>query len=295
MGLGEVAEEADPGSLCWEIGSITKVFTGILLAEMTRTGEVALDDPIGRHAPEDVAARLPDDQPRLVDLATHTAGLPRVPAAWLRRIKKHQDPYSLITEQDVWEVLDGNTDRPSKARSRYSNYGMGLLGHLLARRAGAMYADTIRERVLEPLGLHHTGVAVCDPVPGVRKPGRPTPPWTFGALEGAGALRSTIDDMLTFATAVIDPPTPAWHETMRLALDIHHSGRFTRMGLGWQIRRLPGVDDAAATRWHNGGTYGAASFLGIDVAGRRAIVAFGNRGPRLSSPIDRTAWKAFDS
>ena len=101
--LGTIADEAEPESLAWEIGSITKVFTGILLAEMSIKGEVALDDPIGKWVPEAVTERLPESsrQPTLSDLSAHLSGLPRIPRQWFKMLRGEQDPYSLITAQHV--------------------------------------------------------------------------------------------------------------------------------------------------------------------------------------------------
>ena len=297
-GLGTIADHPDPSGLCWEIGSITKVFTGLLLAEMAQRGEVRLDDPIGKWAPAEVTRRLPpvDQQPTLQDLATHTAGLPRLPFAWVRRIKRDPNPYSHLTDQDVWAALGPRTRRPHRARSRYSNFGMGLLGHLLARAAGTTYETALTRRVLEPLGLTSTGTDGCDgrePVPGFSK-GKPTPPWTFGAVPGAGALRSTVTDMLDFAAATIDPPAGLVGEALDLARRPAHRNRLGigGMGLGWQLRasRRPG-----SVVWHNGGTYGGASFIAVDPEKRRALVAFGNAGPRFLSPLDGPSWRAFDS
>jgi D-alanyl-D-alanine-carboxypeptidase/D-alanyl-D-alanine-endopeptidase len=299
--LGTLSGTADPSALCWEIASITKVFTGILLADLSLSGEVGLDDPIGRHLPDAVAARLPatESQPTLRDLATHTAGLPRIPKAWLWRMRGQDNPYAGLTEQDVWDVLGPRTVRPQRRKMRYSNFGVGLLGHLLARAAGTTYQALIAERVLVPLGLTSTGVGRCggetEVVQGHRR-GKPTPPWTFGALQGAGALRSTAANMLTFAQACIAPSAGPLGEALALAQRPAHTGRFgiARVGLGWQLRAgRPGAL-LRDTVWHNGGTYGAASFLAVDPSGM-AVTAFGNRGPGLVSPLDRPAWKLFDS
>jgi CubicO group peptidase (beta-lactamase class C family) len=290
-GFGTLAAEPEPACLRWEVGSITKVFTGILLAEMSRRGEVGLDDPIGLHLPAGVTRRLPDlpRQPTLADLAAHTSGLPRLPRQWLRRIGKSDDPYSLLTEQDVWDALGPAATRPSRPRPRYSNFGAGLLGHLLGRAAGEGYQDLISRRILEPLGLESTGFGPEPVVPGFRGR-RPTPPWTFGALHGAGALRSTAADMIAFVAACIDPPPGTLGEALRLAQQPRVGRRRHAVGLGWQIRLSSG-DGGSPILWHNGGTYGGAAFLAVDTSRRVAVVAFGNRGPRLTSPLDRASWK----
>lgn len=291
-GFGTLDGEPEPAALRWEIGSITKVFTGILLAEMSLRGEVDLDDPIGRFVPSGVADRLPDParQPTLADLASHTSGLPRIPRAWMRRLRGSDDPYGLLTEEDVWEALGPSTIRPRRRRPRYSNFGAGLLGHLLGRAAGRPYQELVTERVLVPLGLEATGFEIPDVVPGYRGR-RPTPPWTFGALQGAGALRSTAADLMSFAAACIDPPDGTLGEAMRMAQRRRRGGRIAGVGLGWHVRGLPGAEPSV---WHNGGTYGACSFLAVDPAARIAVAAFGNRGPRLASPLDGASWRLFE-
>ncbi|MBN2113098.1 MAG: beta-lactamase family protein [Acidimicrobiia bacterium] len=299
--LGTAAQEAGPDSLCWEIGSITKVFTGLLLAEMSLRGEVGLNDPIGRYLPDAVAARLPaaETQPTLVDLATHTSGLPRLPWPLIREVGRNPDPYARLTEARVFACLGPGTRRPRRPRSRYSNFGMGLLGHLLARAAGSPYPALVHDRLLVPLGLTATGVGGCGtgsaPMPGFRK-GKPTPPWAFGALEGAGALRSTADDLLAFARANLDPPASPVAEALALARQPHRQGRlpFAASGFGWMLRTRDRRRRPTQVCWHNGGTYGGSAFLAVDVPRRLAVVALGNAGPGLVPPLDGPSWRLLD-
>jgi CubicO group peptidase (beta-lactamase class C family) len=290
--LGTIADEPDPRSLAWEIGSITKVFTGILLAEMSIRGEVAIDDPVGSHAPDSVAARLPapELQPTLADLATHRSGLPRIPRSWIRRFKGHPDPYSVISAQDVWDALMSDPPTPRPDRPRYSNFGVGLLGLLLGRAAGSTYEALVADRILGPLHMTSTGFGAT-PVAGFRK-GRPTPPWTFPAMAAAGGLRSTVDDMLRFARATIYPPEGTLGAAVRLARTPVWEGRVRAMGLGWQMRRRPGGAEAL---WHNGGTFATSSFLALHTSEERAVVAFGNSGPGWLGRLDGPSWRLYDS
>ena len=177
---------------------------------------------------------------------------------------------------------------------------MGLLGHLLARAAGRPYEALVEERLLVPLGLTATGVGGCGPgttpVPGFRK-GKPTPPWTFGALAGAGALRSTAADLLAFAGACLDPPPGALGEALALARRPFHRGRlpFAAVGLGWMLRTRDRRRRPTEVCWHNGGTYGGSSFLAVDVPRRLAVVTLGNAGPGLLAPLDGPSWALLDS
>ena len=300
--LGTLENEPDPADLCWEIGSVTKVFTGLLLADMSIRGEVRLDDPIGRHLPDPVAQRLPAPalQPTLADLATHTSGLPRLPLSIIRMVRTSNDPYARLTEEDVFDYLGAKTRRPRRPRSRYSNYGMGLLGHLLARTGGRPYATLIEERILDPLGMTATKIGSCGEgtttVQGFRK-GQPTPPWTFGALEGAGGLRSTVNDLIMFARGCIDPPDGHPGEALQVARRTFHHSRMPSgsKGLGWMLRSLNRNRQKTKTTWHNGGTYGAASFLAVDAPRSLAVVSFGNVGPGLIASLDGPSWAVFDS
>jgi len=215
-----------------------------------------------------------------------------------RLSKGSDDPYSSLTEADVFAYLGSKTRRPRRRRFRYSNYGMGLLGHVLARAAGQPYATLVEDRLLAPLDMTATRIGSCGEgtvtVQGFRK-GRPTRPWTFGALEAAGGLRSTANDLITFARACLDPPDGPLGEALRLARQPFWRGRLPsgNRGLGWMLRGH--LQGSRATTWHNGGTYGASSFLAVDPSLSRAVVAGGNVGPGLVPPLDGPAWAVFDS
>jgi CubicO group peptidase (beta-lactamase class C family) len=180
----------------FEIGSITKVFTAELLADMVGHGEVALDDPVRKYLPN--GATVPSRGRReitLADLATHTSGLPRDPANL--DLRSLDDPYA---EYRV-------------AGSSIRIWGMGLLGHALALRAGVSYEELLRRRVLGPLGMRNTSVVVDEERRARRATGHsqalaPVPWWHFDALAGAGAINSTASDMLLFAEAAMGADTP---------------------------------------------------------------------------------------
>lgn len=294
--LGSMGSRPRPREDCWEIGSITKAFTGMLLAEMTLRGEVQLDDPVGLHLPSGVQERLPplDRQPTLEDLATHHAGFRSIPLSWLIRLRG-PDPYARLTAAMVFDALGPKTRRPKRSRFRYSNFGMGLLGHILERVAGQPYGPLVQERVLDPFRLAGTGVGTCASgsglVQGFRR-GKPTPPWTFGALAACGAMRSTPSDLVRLARWVLDPPTGRVGDAMRLAMEARRNGpaRDMRIGLGWMIRSRPTGDVV----WHNGGTYGASSFFAVDRRRSVAVIALGNLGPGLVPRLDGPCWTLLE-
>jgi serine-type D-Ala-D-Ala carboxypeptidase/endopeptidase len=278
------AGDAGPGrtfgdASVFEIGSITKVFTGVVLADMVRRGEVALDDPVSKYLPADVT--MPSRNGRVItlgQLSSQTSGLPRLPGNL--RPGSLLNPYADYTVEQLHEFLSGYTlPRDPGAQFEYSNLGVGLLGHVLARRAGMSYEELVRERILRPLGMEHTAItlsAALRPhvVTGHNASGDSVPLWDLPTLAGAGALRSTMPDMLTFAQAALRGSGPV-HESIRFAMQPREAaGPTTMIGLGW-IRIATERDTIV---WHNGGTGGFRTFLGVMPASGRAVVLLTNSG-----------------
>jgi len=135
------------GDTIFEIGSISKVFTSLLLADMVNRKEVALDDPAAKYLPEHV--RMPERSGKaitLLDLSTHRSGLPRVPGNL--NPKDPTNPYADYSVDDLYQFLSGYTlPRDPGSEVEYSNLGGGLLGHILAHRAGTDYESLIRSRI----------------------------------------------------------------------------------------------------------------------------------------------------
>lgn len=241
-----------PADSVFEIGSITKTFTGLLLADMEREGLVAFDDPVAEHLP--VAPPVTGRPITLEALATHTSGLPRLPSGLLRTAytRDRKDPYARL---DLLAAIPAT--RPKRepgGRAVYSNYGMGLLGYALAHRAGMPYGDLVRERITAPLGLAHTALDTPGLVQGHTWRGRPTPPWNLADLAGAGGLRSTAADLLAYLALHSRSDIPlaeSARETRRPRAKLHGG----RLGLGWLL--MPD-----GTILHEGGTGGFRAFAG---------------------------------
>jgi D-alanyl-D-alanine-carboxypeptidase/D-alanyl-D-alanine-endopeptidase len=259
----------------FEIGSITKTFTTTLLADMAREGLVALDDPVQRHLPDGVRLPVRGRDITLEDLATHTSGLPRLPKGllWPALTRNRRDPYARLDAARLAAAIGATRPRREPGRKvAYSNYGMGLLGHVLALRTGTSYERLVRARICEPLGLDDTWIDTPADARGRLAAGhtwrgRPTPPWHLAALAGAGALRSTAPDLLAFLGLHTPPPesplAAAAAETARPRVAWHK----LRVGLGWLIvppgRRLPWGRLRHTMLIHEGGTGGFRSFAGV--------------------------------
>ncbi|NJD11365.1 MAG: beta-lactamase family protein [Gemmatimonadetes bacterium] len=264
----------------FEIGSITKVFTSVLLADMVRRGEVALDDPVAKYLPAGVT--VPSRNGKLITLellATQHSGLSRLPTNL--RVSSMLNPYAEYSVPQLYEFLSSyQLPRDPGAQFEYSNVGLGLLGHVLALRAGRSYEELLRERILQPLGMLHTAITLTPElrqrlVAGHNAMGDTVPPWDLPTLAGAGALRSDAHDMLAFASAALRGTGPA-AEAIRFAMQprAEAGNANTTIGLAW-IRSGTQRDTIV---WHNGGTGGFRTFLGLVPARGIAVVLLTNSG-----------------
>jgi len=174
---------AGPESV-FQIGSVTKVVTGLLLADMADRGQVLLSDPATKYLPGAAPGRA-----TLADLATHTSGLPRLPPG-LRRyaLLRPGDPYAWYPAGAL--VRAGRRSLATAAGGQpylYSNYGFGLLGYLLGQAEGVPYMKLAEQRICGPLGMSATRFNAT-PVQGYSR-GRPVGSWHLGALSAAGGLQ----------------------------------------------------------------------------------------------------------
>jgi serine-type D-Ala-D-Ala carboxypeptidase/endopeptidase len=285
FGFARGGETPPYGRSIYEIGSVTKTFTGLLLAQDIINGRLQPDDPVGPLLP---GMRVPDFEGRpitLLDLATHTSGLPRLPSNL--DLTQLSNPYARYDTKALGAFLAGHRlqSRPGD-RFEYSNLGHGLLGQALATRAGQTYGELVRARILAPLGMTSTGVVVdaemrARLVPGHGPDGQPVPNWDFDALAGAGALKSDADDMLRYLKAVMHgsarPDTPFGLAQAPLR-DTGMGGM--RIGYGWLVADVQG----RRVTLHNGMTGGYASFIGFTTDGRRGVVVLAD-AMRTVDPI----------
>ena len=289
-GFGRVAADSAAGTpgrspdgrTRFEIGSVSKTLTGLLLADAVLRGDLALDTRIDALLPDTL--RL---DPRLAavtaaDLSTHHGGLPRLPLNMgMPGVDLDlRDPYARYDAARLTAFLAALRPGAGLDTTRafaYSNVGAGMLGHLLARRAGTTYAALVQRRIAGPLGLADTFVGTggdaAREATGHTAARAATPPWAFtDVLVGAGGVRSTADDMLALLAAYLDPaPSP-----LRAAMDLAatpraDASRGRRIGLGW-FTGGPGE----RLRWHNGGTGGFTAFVGFDPSSGRGVVVLSN-------------------
>lgn len=265
----------------FEIASLSKGVTGLLYVDALGRGDIERDTTLGELLPLDDA---PARRVRLDSLSTHRSGLPGLPrsAHPLRRtlvLWRHgANPYGESLEQLLVQARGVTVGRP---RPRYSNFGFELLGHAIAAAAGTRFSDLVADRFAAPLNLKNLYVPATPAelrplaVTGQAKGGRPREPWTGEALGPAGGIRASIHDMATLVAALLDDSAPGAR-----ALDpIAPFGSGTRIGAGWVTTELDGRD----VTWHNGGSGGFRSWLGLDRTANTGAVILS----ATSASIDR--------
>ena len=294
------------GDSVFEIGSMTKVFTGILLADMVRRGQVELADSVAGLLPPDV--RVPARNRKaitLLDLTTHFSGLPFMPTNLAPA--NPENPFADYTVTRMFESISGyDLQRDPGDAFEYSNLGVALLGHALTLRNGTTYAALVSDRILHRVGMTHTAV-ISTPwmkehlVRGHDRAGKPVANWDFPELPGMGGLRSTMNDMLAFAAANLSSEesdlTLAMRDSHRGLRQITGDPKYPgipsafkdgRVGFNWFISR-PGE---RRITWTAGLTAGYSTFLGLDVKARRAVVVLTNTG---GQNVDYVGFHLLDS
>ena len=266
------------GDTVYEIGSMTKVFTSLLLMDMVQRGEVALTDPISKYLPSSV--KVPERNGRkitLQDLSTQSSGLPRMPLNFNPRTELN--PFADYSVERLYEFLSGYQLTREIGSYEYSNVGAGLLGHVLSLRAGMDYESLVRARITGPLGMTSTRIALTPEMKtrlaiGHSSNLNPVPNWDFTSLAGAAALRSTANDMLRFLAAYLGYEKTPLADAMSMQLSIRRPTTMpnVEVAYGWHVFHKDGNSVIA----HNGGTGGYRTCMGYDPKNRTGVVVLSN-------------------
>lgn len=261
----------------FEIGSISKLFGNLLLAQMVLDGAMDLEAPIANYLPQ--GTKLPqfqDQQITLADLATHSASLPSIPPDLGKA--DPLNPYAGYGAEPYYGFLANFTlPRAPGTQFEYSNIGAVLLAEAVSHTAGKGYAQLVEERILDPLGMTDTSLLLSDPLRlagGHNQAGEPVPHWTFDIFAPAGGYISTAADLAKFAAAASGQHKTSLDPAFALMLENTRPAGTPRMtiGLGWML-----LDhDNGTTVWHNGITGGFNSFIGFDRQTRKAAVVLAN-------------------
>jgi serine-type D-Ala-D-Ala carboxypeptidase/endopeptidase len=276
--------EAKPDSI-FEIGSITKTFTGLILSQMVEQGKVKFDEPVRELLPPGTVEKPAGAEITLLDLATQHSGLPRMPDNF--KPGNPMNPYADYHAAEMYAFLAKHgVAKPEKPEFLYSNFGFGLLGQALSVRAGMPYPALLKEQVLDPLAMHDTAVALSPEqqarfIAGHTADHKPALAWDLDAFAGAGAIRSTAPDMLLYLQANLHPESvkakgsSAAAKTISAALAQDHELRADSLG-GERIALAWLYDPASGNYWHNGATGGYSSYAFFNPKGDYAAVVLLN-------------------
>lgn len=264
---GSSNEEFDKNSL-FQIGSISKIFTASLLDALVKEGRLSykttLDDVLSSSIIlSDLAKTI-----TLKQLATHRAGLPRLPKSFMSKLEDlvgkenmMQNPYSHFNLEDIYEYLKTTTEQSAVGKFNYSNYGMGLLGHILERETGSSLDELAHKYIFTPQNMQNSGIETPDNqaanfIQGHDIDGNKIPRWEFSILAGAGAFYSNMIDMMKFSKNSID----------------------NQMSIGWLSPSF--IDNQlrnSSIVWHNGSVSGYSSYISVDRDNKTAVVFLSNQ------------------
>lgn len=271
----------------FQIGSVSKVFTATTLQILCDEGLLHLDDTLeqllGKQLPLDSKVK----SITLRQLATHTAGFPRVPKVFMQQLerklgKKQQmdNPYNEFELADIYAYLQNPSDLGQVGKFAYSNYGMGLLGHILEQVSGQNLETLVTEKTFRPLQMQHSGIDLSKQPPAQIMQGytascEPASAWTFAVLAGAGAFYSTAEDLLRFIQANL-----AQNNSLLASLQKTHAAQASgKTGLGWiQATFFDRLIGTRTVVWHDGMVKGFSTYIAFDQQQECGVVVLSSRG-----------------
>jgi CubicO group peptidase (beta-lactamase class C family) len=279
---GATTPAADDDSQ-FEIGALSEVFTGLLLAEAALEGKLRLRDPLRKYLPADfpfAEARVGDIS--LDALVTQHSGLPPQPTSLFPA--DVDDPYIDYAGEDLLAFLAFYRSLPAQEDIGYgySVLNAGILGHLLGRIYTAPYTEVLTRKILAPLGLKHTSPRDdATLLPGHAR-GESAAHWHYGVLAGAASLRSSLPDLLQFLQHNLTPGDSPLRAALLLARQGRASGPADRIGLGWNVREAAAGETTWPLVWRASETAGFSTFVGFRTDRQRAIVLLGNAAEDLA-------------
>lgn len=281
------------GNTIYEIGSITKVFTSLLLADMSLNKQLDLKDPISKYLPKTVKTPIRNGKEiSLLSLSTNRSGLPR--NASNIDPKSLDNPYAEYATKNLYEFISNfELSRDVDSKWQYSNIGYALLGDILAIVEQKDFATLVNQRICRPLSMNSTFFSLPPKqklviAPGHNETGQPADAWDL-ALAGGGGLRSNVNDLLNFAAANLGFINTGLLSAMELThvLQAKKDGNDTYTTMGWTLWN----EDGKYLVFKDGGTGGYRSFLGIDKINKVGVVVLCNS----NNSVTDIGWHILDS
>lgn len=282
QGYGKTSKESNtkPDSLTlFELASVGKLFTTSALQVFADRGELSLDDNIKRYLSEKVSLPEAVKNTSLGQLATHTSGFPSIPDSFNSKMKDEQNPYKDLTKADMYEYLASCDCKKPDGQYKYSNFGMGLLGHIFELKYKDTYESIIKREICSKLVMKNTVITLDDEqkqllAQGYDAEGNPNPVWEDSVLTGAGSFLSNAEDMIKFIEANLDESGSTISASLIKTQERQPNGA---TGLGWHYpmfgEKLLGLKDII---WHSGMAGGYSSYIAIDKNNDTGIIILSN-------------------
>lgn len=258
----------------FEIGSLSKVFTSTLLADLAIKNTLLIDQPIQNYLDFPINDGL---QITSKELSNHTSGLPRIPSGFIWESIWHMDnPYKDYNETKLRKYMSSEMELEHDPGTtfQYSNIGAGILGYVLTQIENQSFEEMLQQKIFQPLGMPHSTtrrMLVRDKlVAGLSNRGNPTSNWDLGAIPGAGAILSTAADMAKFGIANFDSTNAALNLQQQRTFSVDKK---MDIALGWFILKQ---DSTTSWHWHNGGTGGYRSSMAFNIAGQKGVIVLSN-------------------
>ncbi|RFZ79555.1 class A beta-lactamase-related serine hydrolase [Lacrimispora amygdalina] len=282
QGYGRIRKESDekPDEMSlFELASVGKLFTAAALEVFTDRGDLSASDSIDQYLADVVKLPKTAQTTTLMQLATHTSGFPSIPDSLRRRMKDQKNPYKSLTKADLYEYLSTCQGKKRAGHYKYSNFGMGLLGHLFELKYKDTYENIIKKEICTQLDMENTTITMNESqqkllAQGYDAKGAPNPVWEDYVLTGAGSFLSNAEDMVKFIKANL------YEEKTTLSASLfktHVRQMNGKTGLGWHFpmlgERLLGLNDII---WHNGMAGGYSSYIAIDKEDETGIIILSN-------------------
>jgi CubicO group peptidase (beta-lactamase class C family) len=273
------------GSTVFELASTSKLFTTSTLQLLIDDGELNLDDKIQNLLVDKVKLPASAQHTTLQHLATHLSGFPNLPNSFIAKMTDETNPYKDLVDADIYDYLKSCEGKKSEGTFEYSNFGMGLLGHLLEIKTGQHYEQLVKNRLLNPLQMTNTIVTIDSLnkqkiIQGYDEQGSKAPIWTDHVLSGAGSFLSNAEDMIQFIKANLNENESIISKSL---LKTHMQQLNGATGLGWilpdKYDKLVGNQNMV---WHNGMAGGYGSFIAIDKTNNYGIIILSNKAIDLT-------------
>ena len=263
----------------FEIGSITKTFTAILLADAVNSGKISLNDVVSKYLPDSIPPLSYEGVPVTIKmLSNHSSGISRMPSNFDLYAKDPLNPYKTYGEQQLYSFYKTyKLGRKPGSEYEYSNLAAATLGLILEHLAKKSFEQLITDKICTPLKMNNTRQFIrkndsLNVATGYNEEGRYNGPWDLDAFAAAGSIRSSAEDMLKYAEANLGKAPAALYKDIQLTHIVTFKDSTNKVALGWHYIK-PAKEEIL---WHNGGTGGYRSYLGINLQKKFAIIILSN-------------------